>query len=190
MARKDSFFKRLGSLLFWRIFGYFCELDCDETVSNFGIYSKRVIVNVRKFREQAIAFPLIVRWLGFKSTQIEVEHHTRHSGKSSYSLLQMISLAADIIVAYSNKPLKLSIKLGFLLALSAFIYGVYLILRMLFCAAPIEGWTSLIVSLYFLAGILITNLSIIGMYLGRNFDETKARPLYVVSDVLNVDVDK
>ncbi|MCW8932687.1 MAG: glycosyltransferase family 2 protein [Gammaproteobacteria bacterium] len=187
--RQDSFFKRLGSKVFWRIFDYFTDLDSDESVANFGIYSKRVIKNAQRLREQTRSFPLIIRWLGFKSTKVEVKHNKRHSGKSSYSMLNMLSLATELIIAYSNKPLKLSINLGFILAISSFFYGIYLVINWLFWSSPLEGWTSVMVSLYFLSGLIIMILGIIGIYLGRIFNESKARPLYIIRESLNLELD-
>jgi dolichol-phosphate mannosyltransferase len=111
-----------------------------------------------------------------------VRHGDRHEGESSYTLRKLVALATDVIVAYSDKPLRLSIGFGFTMSGAAFLIGLYFLLKALLLGIPVEGWASLIVSLYFLSGIVITNLGVIGLYLGRIFDEAKRRPLYVVAE--------
>jgi dolichol-phosphate mannosyltransferase len=91
-----------------------------------------------------------------------------------------MKLANDTIVAYSDKPLRLSIKAGFFISALSFLYGGYILVRALLYGSPVLGWSSLIVSLYFVGGIIIANLGIIGIYLGKTFDETKKRPLYLI----------
>ncbi|MFM6280074.1 MAG: glycosyltransferase, partial [Dolichospermum sp.] len=83
------------------------------------------------------------------------------------------------IIAYSDKPLRLAIKLGFIISMISFIYGIYIAFKVIFYGSPVTGWGSLIVSLYFLGGIIISILGILGVYLGKTFDETKKRPLYL-----------
>jgi len=114
--RKDSFLKRLGSRVFYKVFDYLTDQKNDSTVANFGIYSTQVIENVRKFREQNLFFPFFVTWVGFNRIEVEIEHAPRHLGETSYDISKLLNLAIDTIVSYSNKPLRLSIKLGFIIS--------------------------------------------------------------------------
>ena len=127
-----------------------------------------------------------LEWLGFKVGYIDVNHGARYEGKSSYTLQKLVSLAINTIIAYSDKPLRLSVKGGFLMAFFSFFYALYLAYRKLALGIPVDGWTSIMVSLWFLGGLIITNLGIIGIYLGKVFDETKKRPLYVISKRINI----
>ncbi len=180
--RKDGYFKRMSSKLFYKIYDYLTERTSDYTIANFSICSRNVVENFRKMNEQNRFFPLFVKWMGFKTARLPVEHERRVEGKSGYNLKKMITLATDVIISQSNKPLRLSIQFGFLLSMGSFIYGIYLFFRYFFLAEPVQGWTSVMVSLYFIAGILFFNFGIIGLYLGKVFDETKRRPLYIIRE--------
>ncbi len=184
LVRQDNFFKKLSSKIYYRIFDYFTEQKSDFTIANFGIYSEKVIRNFRNLKEQNRSFPLFIRWLGFNYTKIDVEHSKRFAGKTSYNLVRLISLAMDSIVSQSNKPLKISIKLGFSISMFSFIYACYLIFRYYYWTIPVTGWTSIMVSLYFLSGLIMINMGILGLYLGKVFNEAKGRPLYVIKEVV------
>jgi len=117
---------------------------------------------------------------GFPTANIEVEHAERFEGNSTYTFAKLWKLAAETIIAYSDKPLRLAVRFGFIMAFLAFCYGMFILGYALFYGSPIPGWNSLIVSLYFIGGIIISILGIIGIYLGKTFDESKKRPLYIV----------
>ncbi|AUB83528.1 glycosyltransferase [Candidatus Thiodictyon syntrophicum] len=184
--RQDSFFKRMSSRAFYAVFDYLTEQQSDPATANFGIYSRDVIDNFRRMRESVRAFPLFIRWLGFPSAAIDVEHAPRFSGKSSYTFNKLLHLAINSIVAQSNRPLRLSIKFGFVMAFCSLLFGCYAMLRYLIYSVPVMGWTSVIVSIYFLAGLMFINIGFLGLYIGRIYDEAKQRPLYVVREHLNL----
>ncbi len=184
--RRDNFFKKLSSRLFYRVFDYFTDQESDPSIANFGIYSAKVIESYRSLREQNRAFPLFVRWLGYSSTKVNINHSERTTGVTSYTFSKAFSLAMDSIVSQSNKPLKLAIKLGFSISFFSMVYALYLTGRYFFLTIPVQGWTSVMVSLYFLAGLLLANMGVLGLYIGKVFDETKGRPLYVIRDIVGV----
>lgn len=179
--RKDRAEKKLSSVLFYRLFNYLTGMDYDPAVGNFRIMSAKVVKNCRNMRENLRFLPGMVDWMGFPAAKIDVEHGSRFAGESTYTFRKLISLATDTIIAYSDKPLRMSIKLGFTIAALAFMIGIALFTYALLYNNPIMGWSSLIVSIYFLGGIIIANLGIIGIYLGKTFDETKKRPLYIIN---------
>jgi glycosyltransferase involved in cell wall biosynthesis len=170
----------LPTWAFYRLFSYLADTDYDSQAGNFRIISRKVVENLRQMREQLRFFGGQVKWLGFPSTSIEVQHDDRHAGPSTYTYAKLWRLAFDIIIAYSDKPLRLAIRLGFLIAFLAFCYGVYILVRALLYGSAITGWASTIVSIYFIGGIIVAILGIIGVYLGKTFDEVKRRPLYVI----------
>lgn len=178
--RQDPFLKCLTSWLFYRLFNYFAEFNYDAQVGNFRIISRKVVESFLLMREQLRFFGALVDWMGFTTTSIDVKHALRHTGKSTYTFYKLWKLATETTIAYSDKPLRLSIKLGFIISFIAFWTGTYLFFRALIYGSAVTGWSSLIVSLYFLGGIIISNLGIIGIYLGKTFDETKKRPLYII----------
>lgn len=178
--RQDAFLKRLTSQWFYRIFSYLSDMDYDGETGNFRIMSRKVVENLRTMREQLRFFGGLVQWLGFPTTSIEVQHAERFEGKSTYTFSKLWKLATETIIAYSDKPLRLAVRFGFMMAFAAFCYGIYILWRSTLYSVPIMGWSSLIVSLYFIGGIIISILGIIGIYLGKTFDESKKRPLYVI----------
>ncbi|MEH2382466.1 MAG: glycosyltransferase family 2 protein [Nostoc sp.] len=178
--RKDPILKRLTSSLFYKVFNYLADINYDGQVNNFRIVSRKVVDSFRVLREQLRFFSLLVEWIGFPTASIDVQHGSRFAGKSTYTFNKLWKLGSETLVAYSDKPLRLSIKLGFLISFLAFLYGIYTFIDVLLYGTTVTGWTSLIVSLYFLCGIIIAFLGIIGLYLGKTFDETKRRPLYII----------
>jgi len=185
--RHDSFLKKISSTIFYKTYDYLTDNMSDPGLCNFGVYSKKVIENYRIFKEQYRFFPLFVRWLGFPTCIIDIEHQARPEGKSSYSLRKLINLALDSITAQSNKPLKLSIKFGFILSSLSLIYGLVLLYKKLFIGIPVEGWTTTTVAIFFMGGLLFANLGILGLYIGKVFDETKQRPLFIIKEIINKD---
>ena len=172
--------KRLSSWLFYRLFSYLANIDYDAQTGNFRILSRKVVENFRQMREQLRFFGGLVQWMGFPTASIEVEHAKRHAGSSTYTLAKLWKLALETIIAYSDKPLRLAIRFGFLMASFAFCYGIYVLIRATFYGVAIMGWSSMVISLYFIGGIIIAILGVIGIYLGKTFDESKKRPLYIV----------
>ncbi|MHB1100935.1 MAG: glycosyltransferase family 2 protein [Burkholderiales bacterium] len=179
--REDPLGKRLMSRAFYKLFSYLADMEYDGQVGNFRIVSKKVVENFRSMREQLRFFGGLVNWMGFPSTSIDVQHAERFEGGSTYTFAKLWKLASETIIAYSDKPLRLSIRFGFLISSLSFFYGMYIIYHALRYGSPITGWSSLIVSLYFLGGIVISILGVIGIYLGKAFDEAKRRPLYIIN---------
>lgn len=182
VERQDNPLKKISSRLFWLIFDYFTEQHSDHTIANFSIISQKVVENFRCFSEQNRSFQLFVRWLGFKTVEIPLEHGEREEGKSSYTFRKLVNLALDGILSHSNKPLRLSITFGFLIAFLALVYTGKLVIGYIFWETPVAGWTSVMVSIYFLSGILMANMGLLGLYIGKIFNEVKGRPLYIVCD--------
>ncbi len=178
--RKDSFFVKITSKLFYILFNYLSGQKLDNRVANYGIYSRKVIDNVKKYKETDRSFGLLVTLVGFLRTEIEIEHAYRISGKSSYTFRKRINMALDHILSHSNKPLLFAIQVGFFISLVATIYATWLIIRFLIWTHVPEGWTSVIVSLFFLSGLSISITGVVGVYIGKIYNEVKKRPLYIV----------
>lgn len=184
--RKDSWFKHIGSKSFTAVFNYLTDLQIGEDVTNFSIISAKVRYYLNNLRDQNSYYIVNLYWLGFDKKFVYVEHAEREEGESSYTLKKLLYLAFDSIISHSNKPLKLMIKFGFSLSLLSSFFTLWLLFRYFFMEIPAEGWTSVMVSMYFIGGILLVNLGFIGLYIGKSFDEQKKRPLYVVNDLINI----
>lgn len=180
--RKDPPMKRFNSWVYYKLFNYLADTNYDGQVGNFRIVSRKVVSNLLLMRENLRFFGGLVDWMGFRTASIEVRHSERFAGESTYTLRKLLKLASEIIIAYSEKPLRLSVRIGFIMAFFSFLYGGYIFLRALIYGSTVQGWSSLIVSLFFIGGMIITNLGIIGIYLGKTFNETKKRPLYIIRE--------
>lgn len=179
-VRCDPPLKRITSWLFYKVFSYLADVEYDGETGNFRIMSRKVVTNFRRMGEQLRFFGGLVQWMGFSTASIEVEHAERFDGKSTYTLSKLWKLGSEIIIAHSDKPLRLATRFGFLMAFFSFSYGMFILSSALLYGSPVPGWNSLIVSLYFIGGIIIGILGILGIYLGKTFDESKKRPLYIV----------
>lgn len=185
--RKDGFFKKLFSKWFYNALAYFTETSQDPTIGNFGIYSRQTIESVLAMGDKFRFFPAMVKWTGLNHTAIEVEHSERPSGKSAYSFKKLLVLGLNTILTFSDKPLRLTVKLGLIMVVFSIIFSVFTFYRY-FTGQILElGYTSLIISIWFLAGIIIFILGVVGLYVGRTFDTVKNRPLYLVKENLNLD---
>lgn len=183
--RQDGFLKKISSKLFYKTFGYLTDSKQDPSIANFGIYNKTVIQSLLSMKDHVRFFPTMVQWVGFKSTKINVAHSSRAEGKSSYSWRKLIKLAFDNIIAFSDKPLRLTIRLGLIIATLSFISGLIYIFRYINGEIKVLGFASIIISIWFLSGLIIFILGIIGIYLGKTFDKVKERPTYIISKTLN-----
>ncbi len=180
--RQDSFIKTQSSKLFYKAFTYLSGIPQDGTIANFGIYSRKVINSINSMRESMRAFSPMARWVGFKKTAIDVTHAERFEGNTSYSWSKLINLAIGIAVAYSDKPLKLTIKLGFYISLFSLLYALYNVFASLSGIINVSGYASLIISIWFFSGLIIFILGIVGLYIGKTFEEMKQRPLYLIDE--------
>jgi polyisoprenyl-phosphate glycosyltransferase len=180
--RKDHFIKRLGSCLFYRILGYLTEVRQDPAIANFGIYHRRVVDAINSMPETIRYFPTMVRWVGFHSAAIDVQHASRPEGKTSYNLRRLMNLAIDICLAYSDKPLRLAVKLGFIISAVSFFYAAYMVLRAFLGQIEVQGYASLIVSVWFLSGLIIFILGVVGLYVGKSFEGVKGRPAFIIQE--------
>ncbi|MFD1466668.1 glycosyltransferase family 2 protein [Hymenobacter caeli] len=178
-GRQDAWGKKLVSRLFYRVLSYLTEVPQDPAVANFGIYHRRVIAAVLAMRESIRYFPTMVRWVGFRAGYLDVAHAGRARGPSSYRLSQRLHLGLDVLLANSDKPLRLTVKAGLLLAGGAFLLVPVTLLR--YWAGQIDqpGYTSLIISIWFFSGLLLAVLGMVGLYIGKTFEQVKNRPLYI-----------
>jgi dolichol-phosphate mannosyltransferase len=180
LRRRDPWLKRMSSKCFYAVYNYFTEARFDNSVANFSISRRPVIEEFLRMREHSRSFPLFIRWLGFSIGYVEVAHANRFAGETAYDLRKLLRLSAESIVSQTNKPLHLSIATGLVLALCAFLLALYYLIRYFIYDIPVEGWTSTMVSLWFIGGVVLMNLGVLGLYLGRVFNEAKNRPLFVI----------
>jgi len=178
--RQDGFFKKMTSVFFSKVYGYFTDTEYDNEVANFGIYHKKVIHSILEIPDAIKFFPLFVKFVGYNSTSIIVEHAERVEGNSSYSFTKLLSLAFNTIISFSNKPLKLFVKFGLTISIISFLVGIYNLYLALTHQIEVLGYSSIIVSIWFLSGVIITTVGVTGIYVGKIFDQTKGRSPYII----------
>ena len=182
--RKDKFLKKLSSKLFYKVFNYLSGGQFNNEIGNFGIYKKKVIDSILNINDYIKFFPLFINWVGFKSISIPIEHGEREEGKSSYSISRLLRLAFNVIISFSDKPLRLFINFGLGISILSFILGIYYLYLSITYRITQPGFSSLILSIWFLSGIIISCIGIVGVYLGKTFDQTKNRPTFIIDEEL------
>ena len=161
MRRKDSWFKKITSRIFYKIFSAISGVKTDSTIGTFRIMTRLVCESYNDFKEVNKYVGGIFSWMDFESGAMDVEHRVRKEGRSNYNISRMIRLAKNGIVSFSNKPLNLAIYFGFISSISSFALGIYFIIRKIFLNVSLTGWSSLIVSVYFIGGIILLVLGIL-----------------------------
>jgi glycosyltransferase involved in cell wall biosynthesis len=182
--RQHSMWKRKTSAWFFKVFEWISGMQLNRDTGCFRIMRRNVVIALGEMRESYRMFAGLVDWLGFKTGYIDVPHAARAEGKSSYSVLRLVRVAMDGIFSFSNRPLHISIALGVLISIASGSYGLYLILRAFGGEGPTPpGWLSTIIATSFLGGLILLNQGVLGVYLGRLYNQTKARPLYVIDRI-------
>jgi glycosyltransferase involved in cell wall biosynthesis len=183
--RKDNFFKSITSSGFRWLLSILTHQNINPDLGTFQIMTRRVIDYINKLRERSRFHNGLVAWLGFPYSFVTVEHDKRFAGKTKYNLWKLIQHATEGIVSFSDVPLHLAGYFGLTVSLISFIIGVYMIIRWFLSGVPIPGYTSIIVSLFFIGGVILIVLEMIGLYIGRIHIDVKQRPLYIVRDILD-----
>jgi dolichol-phosphate mannosyltransferase len=177
---RHSAFRRWTSRTYRRLT---METDVRPDYSNLSLLSRRVVDAFLRLRDRDREYMIALDWLGFDSTAIEIEHHERHSGESGYTLERLIGVALDGMFFRSTVLLRLVVLMGFLVALAG--VGVAIFEVVDYFAEPqksVPGYTSLAVLILVLAGVVIVSVGVVGLYVGRIFEQVKDRPLFLIDD--------
>ncbi|WP_129727007.1 glycosyltransferase family 2 protein [Ectobacillus funiculus] len=176
----ETLFKKWTAAIFYRTLRSLTEVDIPIDTGDFRLMDRRVCEAMRSVREKNRFVRGLVSWVGFRQTAIEYERDERFAGETKYPLKKMLRFSMDGITSFSHKPLRLATYLGFLISFSSFIYLLVSVCQRLFTTNTVSGWTSLIACVLLLNGVILILLGILGEYVGRIYDETKGRPLYLL----------
>ena len=186
--RPDNTFMTKGSKWFNRLMSFLTGVEQDETIAEFAIYNRKVINAMKQMGDYVRYYPLMDKWVGFKSTGVDVPHAVRTDGKaSSYSIRKRIELAVRTSIAFSTKPLHMIVYLGMIITFIALIAAIYLALKTLMTGIDVDGWFTLFVSMWFMAGMIMMVMGIVALYIGNIFIEIKERPTYIIEKILNTE---
>jgi polyisoprenyl-phosphate glycosyltransferase len=178
--RAESGMRQVVSKIFWKSLSWLAGIPFDYKTGNFRILSSSAVKSFRLYREQLRYLGGITSLIGYTSTSLPLKRGKRYAGETSYTLEKLFSAATEIVMAYSDKPLKISIVVGLVISGLSIIIGFLIFLLATNGMVEVSGWASVMVSLYFIGGLIIANLGVLGHYIGKIFDETKRRPLYIV----------
>lgn len=185
--RQDKFLKKWTSKMFHQVYQWLSGMKRDTTIANFGVYKQCVVAEFNKMPERARALHSLMSYLGFRVTAIDVEHAQRGEGKSSYSWGKLFKLSFDIIIANSNKPLRIAVSLGFFMSLVSFALALYNVVAKWLGIIHLAGYTTTIFSIWFVGGLMLLVMGILGLYIGKIFDQVKERQLFIVRDSINLE---
>jgi dolichol-phosphate mannosyltransferase len=187
--RSHSAIRNLGARFFNSVFNWLAEspqIQSYEQIGSYSLINRKVADAFNSIKDCHRHYLLILRWLGFKHAFVEVEHAERFSGKSSYTLRTLINYAIDGITSQSTRLLRLSIGLGLLFCCLSLVTASMLVAFYLWIGFQ-AGWTSLVVINLFSTGVILLSLGTVGIYLGKTFEQSKGRPLYIIGDSVNLE---
>jgi polyisoprenyl-phosphate glycosyltransferase len=182
--RKEAWPLRLCYYLFYRLMARLSDLALPLDAGDFSLLSRRVVEHLQRMPEHHRYLRGLRSWVGFRQTGIVIERCERHSGRSKYRILHLLKLASDGIFAFSIVPIRAAAILGLISILLSGGFACYAVLAKVFLHQSPKGFTALLVLIVFLSGILLFFLGVIGEYVGRIYEETKARPHYIIGRVI------
>jgi len=175
--------KRASASLFYRLMHRVSKPPIPADTGDFRLLSRRAADALKHVRERNRYLKGLFAWIGYRQTSVPYSREPRIAGDTKWSYWRLWNYALDGLTAFTTAPLRLATYLGLITALGAFIYGVVIIVRTVLHGNPVPGYPSLMVVILFLGGIQLVAIGIIGEYLGRLFDESKKRPLYLVESI-------
>ncbi len=184
--RKEAYWKKIGYSLFYRLFKKLASIDSPLDAGDFSLIDRGVLVEINSLPEKNRFFRGLRAWVGFKQTGIQYERDARLAGVTKYSFLKLVKLASDGIFNFSTAPLTLVFHAGFLISILSFLL-LFLILFLRITEIPIwgvrasdvQGFASIIITLLFIGGVQLIGIGILGEYIGRIYQEVKARPTFI-----------
>jgi len=183
--RQDNLAKKISSIFFYKVFEYLTGVSQDSSIANFGIYHRNVIEALKKMNDKHPYFPSQINWVGFSKYDINVKHRKSMNRKSTYNLRKLFSLALNNILSFSDKPLKIAVYIGFIISVTSFLLSVLNIIMALLGVFSVSGFASIIITLFFSTGVIVFVVGVVGLYIGKIFESSKERPLYIIEEKFN-----
>jgi dolichol-phosphate mannosyltransferase len=188
VRRGDGIFKRLSARFFYWVMQTMVDERIVPEVGDFRLFSRDAVAAIRGFREQHRFMRGLVAWLGLKEAIVPFSRNPRAAGETKYPLHRMLKFAWTAIASFSALPLRMATGLGLLLCVAGFGYLIFTLYVALILKIALPGWTSIVVLQCLFSGVTLLCLGLIGDYVSRIFDESKYRPLYVLSKTINIRV--
>ncbi|OPX42845.1 hypothetical protein CLHUN_33290 [Ruminiclostridium hungatei] len=186
----ETFFKKLTAKVFYRFLDSMTDVKLPVDVGDFRLIDRKVCDAMKCLPERSRYVRGLVSWVGFRQTSVEYHREKRFAGETKYPLSKMLKLAGDGIFSFSYKPLKLATFLGMLVSAFSFIYLIIVLVQRIVKNDVASGWASSMAVSLFLNGVMLIVIGIMGEYVGRIYEEVKARPLYVVGELMGFGEDR
>ena len=180
----ESWFKLATAAWFYRILRRIAHVDMPLDAGDFRLVDRRAVDVFRSMRERARYVRGMFSWVGFRQIGVPYERSERFAGEPKYSYRKSLTLAVDGLVSFSNAPLRAALVAGFAFSALAFLLGVFALVAKLAGAFVVPGWASILVVVSFLGGVQLTLMGMLGLYVGRIYEEVKERPIYVVRETI------
>jgi len=179
----ESWLKRASAHAFYRIINRMSDVDIPEDTGDFRLLSRPVLEAIRMLPERRRFMKGLFAWVGFRTASVHYHREPRYAGKTKWNYWRLWNFAVEGITSFSQVPLQLAAHLGLIVSALAFLYAVYLVIGTIVYGNPVKGYPSMMVTLLFLGGVQLIALGVIGEYLGRIYEETKGRPVYLVRGI-------
>jgi len=180
----ETWFKKASAACFYKVINWLSEVHIPENVGDFRLLSRRAVDALNQLPERNRFMKGLFAWIGYKQVVVEYERHPRAAGETKWPYFKLFHFAIEGITGFSVVPLRLASYAGFLTALSAFIYALFLLVKTLTIGDSVKGFPTLILTILILGGLQLMAMGIIGEYLGRLFMESKRRPLFLIDEYL------
>lgn len=178
----EPFFKTLGSRFFYRLFNSISSMKLIPGATDYRVMTRQVTDAVLQLREYNRFSKGIFQWIGFETKWIEYENIERVAGETTWSVWQLFMYSIEAITSFTTLPLTISIYLGFIISVLAFIYLLIIIIKYLLYSDPVQGFATTMCTILLLGGIQLISIGILGKYLKNTYNETKNRPIFIVKE--------
>ncbi len=178
----ETGFKRFTSSAFYRTMERLSDTPVPRDTGDFRLLSRRALEALRQLRERQRFMKGLFAWIGYRQTAVYYQRDPRHAGKTKWNYWRLAQLAVEGITSFSTAPLRLATWTGLSASLLAFVYGLWVLAQALVYGDPVRGYPTLMLVILFLGGVQLLALGVIGEYLGRNYAESKQRPLYFIEE--------
>jgi len=179
---KESWLRRKLTLAYYKLLQKSAKIDVLPNVGDFRLLDRKCVDALKTMRESERYTKGLYCWMGFKKKEITFDQGERYAGKSSFNFSRLMGLAVNGITSYTVAPLRISTILGFIVSICAFIYMLYVLIKTCIMGDPVQGFPTLVILILFLGGVQLLAIGIIGEYLARIYQETKHRPVYLISE--------
>lgn len=186
-VKRVSPWKKFSSAVFHWLFDLLSGSKSDSSESNFGIYHRKVVDTFNRIPSYTRSFSTIIKTFGFRKTYLEIEQAQRAEGHSSYTFRKLLKFTFEIILSNTNRPLRFAVGLGFTMSLVSFLLALYNVVARMAGIITLSGYTTTVFSIWFVGGLILFVIGVVGLYIGKIFDQVKGLPSYIISDTLNLE---